>query len=144
VEGPIPTPCTLTAEPCALHPLRSHTLWKGADENETIDCLETFILRDERVYECILDNMGADWKDRDAHLERRLWCLQFLRPEHLDVKKTHAMHPALQIARSNLRRFSQVKSPREKLECNYQAAQVRGSLARPTANVGYIGEGGAL
>ena len=120
-------------------PLRTHELWRAAGEahrTAAIDCLETLIMSDERVYASIFDNMDEEWKAKDAHLARRMYCLQFLRPEHLDVKRVHAIHPAVVIARTHLRRFSEVRSPREKLESVYQAAQAIFRMLHETAPFG--------
>ena len=122
------------------NPFRSHKLWREATEEEhleTMDCLETYILRDPRIYRSIIGNMHPEWRDKDAHLERRLFCLQFLRPAHLDVKRAHGLHPALLLARRSLRRFSAVRSPREKVECVFCAAEVIFKMLNETSKPGH-------
>eukprot|EP00287_Rhodomonas_sp_CCMP768_P003025 CAMPEP_0196738342 /NCGR_PEP_ID=MMETSP1091-20130531/15759_1 /TAXON_ID=302021 /ORGANISM="Rhodomonas sp., Strain CCMP768" /LENGTH=534 /DNA_ID=CAMNT_0042082305 /DNA_START=186 /DNA_END=1787 /DNA_ORIENTATION=+ len=109
------------------NPFRSHRLWREADDDdvaETIDALEAFILGDEKVNASVMQSMEVAHAEQDHLLSRRLWCLQFIQPQHLDVKKVHATHPALPLARKMVTRITQVRSPQEKLECIFRAARI--------------------
>ena len=64
--------------------------------------------------------------------------------QHLDVKRCHALHPAVLIARRLLRRFSILRAPREKLECVYRAAQVIFKMLHETSSPGLIDAFGHL
>eukprot|EP00286_Rhodomonas_abbreviata_P022398 CAMPEP_0181298006 /NCGR_PEP_ID=MMETSP1101-20121128/5553_1 /TAXON_ID=46948 /ORGANISM="Rhodomonas abbreviata, Strain Caron Lab Isolate" /LENGTH=515 /DNA_ID=CAMNT_0023403001 /DNA_START=258 /DNA_END=1801 /DNA_ORIENTATION=+ len=109
------------------NPLRAHTLWKDVGEEDmvlVIDALETFILSDTRVYECIFSSMGEDWRQMDRHLNRRMWCLQFVQPQHLDIKRAHYSHPAMTMARKAMKRMTTVRAPQEKMECIFRSARI--------------------
>jgi len=106
---------------------RQHRLWKNSSDEEVLeamDALEAMILRDPRVHASIFASMGADWEHRDAHWARRLACLQFILPEHLDISRAHRAHPALALARAALRRLEKGLSPQEALESVFRAARI--------------------
>jgi hypothetical protein len=76
-------------------PIRTHQLWAHCDDNDVedaLDALESRILGDERVSNSILSNMGDNWGELDATLDKRMWCLQFVQPQvqhiHIRIKCT--------------------------------------------------------
>lgn len=109
------------------NPLRSHALWRSVGDEDfalVLDALEAYILGNERVYDSIFNSMGDDWLSLDRTLNKRLWCLQFVQPGHLDIKRAHYSHPAMTMARKNMKRMTQVRAPQEKMECVFRAARV--------------------
>eukprot|EP00292_Cryptomonas_paramecium_P022050 CAMPEP_0113697166 /NCGR_PEP_ID=MMETSP0038_2-20120614/21973_1 /TAXON_ID=2898 /ORGANISM="Cryptomonas paramecium" /LENGTH=158 /DNA_ID=CAMNT_0000620127 /DNA_START=1 /DNA_END=474 /DNA_ORIENTATION=- /assembly_acc=CAM_ASM_000170 len=118
-------------------PFRAHKLWRDAAEDEmllTLDALEAYILSDPAVVASVLDNMPPAMLERDERLTRRMWCLQFIRAEHLDVSKECLTHPAAIISRRLLQRMGEVPSPQEKLECIFRAARVVFRMLNELAN----------
>mmetsp|Transcript_22578 Transcript_22578/g.55671 ORF Transcript_22578/g.55671 Transcript_22578/m.55671 type:complete len:514 (+) Transcript_22578:83-1624(+) len=109
------------------NPFRTNKLWKDCEESDledAMDALEKRILSDSRVYSSIMANMGQSWEMMDANFERRRFCLQFLQSGHLDIKRSHAMHPAITLSRKMLDRVQEVKAPQEKLECIFRSARL--------------------
>uniref|UniRef100_A0A7S4P4K4 VPS9 domain-containing protein n=1 Tax=Guillardia theta TaxID=55529 RepID=A0A7S4P4K4_GUITH len=118
------------------NPIKTNKLWSGLDEDDladAIDALETMILRDARVYPTILKNMSKDWKEKDERLRKKMWCLQFVQPWHLDIRKCHYTHPALIFARQMICQLLKVQSPQEMLECVYQSARMIFRMLNETA-----------
>uniref|UniRef100_A0A7S0HH57 VPS9 domain-containing protein n=1 Tax=Hanusia phi TaxID=3032 RepID=A0A7S0HH57_9CRYP len=109
------------------NPFKTHKLWKGADDEdvqETLDALEAFILGDEQVFNSIFKNVGEPWERRDRHLSKRMFCLQFVKAENLDINKVHQNHPALSLARKMILQIDEARAPQEKIECVFRAARI--------------------
>eukprot|EP00293_Proteomonas_sulcata_P009259 CAMPEP_0184314058 /NCGR_PEP_ID=MMETSP1049-20130417/70747_1 /TAXON_ID=77928 /ORGANISM="Proteomonas sulcata, Strain CCMP704" /LENGTH=218 /DNA_ID=CAMNT_0026631773 /DNA_START=144 /DNA_END=797 /DNA_ORIENTATION=- len=121
------------------NPFRSHKLWKEADDDdiqEVLDALECFVLGNSQVCESVYQSMESELGQKDATLVKRMWCLQFVQPQHLDIKAVHRSHPALSLARKMLHRIQQVRSPQEKMECVFRAARIIFRMLNETAATG--------
>ena len=59
--------------------------------------MAAYILGNEEVFASIMAS-ATEQEGQDNLLVRRMACLSFVQPSHLDLKKVHAAHPALTLA----------------------------------------------
>ena len=101
----------------------AHPSWRKESEeriNSAVDCLERYVMT--RIAELAFRDTSEPVEDET--LARRMQLLQFLKPEHLEIRPD--MHNELiwALARDELRRINSFKTPGEKIECVVRCASV--------------------
>jgi hypothetical protein len=108
--------------------VRSHPLWSHA-------CTQELEIADEAIEKLVTLKLyhilfGAQRHElmRDLHLRNRILCLQFLQPKHLDIDGDVLQRPSLQscldIARRELCKMNNYKSPKDKLVCIFNCCSL--------------------
>ena len=101
----------------------AHPSWRKESEeriNSAVDCLERYVMT--RIAELAFRETSEPVEDET--LTRRMQLLQFLKPEHLEIRPD--MHNELiwALARDELRKINSFKTPSEKIECVVRCASV--------------------
>ena len=108
--------------------VRRHALWSSAsqDELDTADeAIEKLVTL--KLYHRLF---GASEHERtvDALLHRRIQCLQFLQPQHFDigdqVLSSSSSQSCLEVARRELCKMNNYKSPKDKVVCIYNCCKL--------------------
>ena len=117
--------------------VRAHPLWAAAsaEELETADeAIEKLVTL--KLYHLLFAATHAD-VCLDARLYRRIQCLQFLAAQHLDIDKEvvegRSAEACLQVARRELCKMNNYKSPKDKLVCIYNCCKLASRVVTLTS-----------
>jgi hypothetical protein len=117
--------------------VRAHPQWAGASAQE-LEIAEEAIekLVTLKLYHLLFAASQADLSV-DALLHRRLQCLQFLGAQHLDIDREvvegRSAEACLQVARRELCKMNDYKSPRDKLICIYNCCKLASRIVTLTS-----------
>jgi hypothetical protein len=98
--------------------IAKHPLWRGQTAEEldiTTEALERYIMH--KIYKAAYSPKREDDQRKDCEFAYKVRSLQFVTPDHLDIKYGEHNDWAFKLASEQLRQLSTYRSPRDKVTC---------------------------
>eukprot|EP00743_Colponemidia_sp_Colp-15_P009179 GILK01010016.1.p1 GENE.GILK01010016.1~~GILK01010016.1.p1 ORF type:complete len:447 (-),score=82.70 GILK01010016.1:467-1771(-) len=108
--------------------LLRNPLWKGSDETQlevAREGLEKLVMKNlhAKLFGTFQEEIAAD-----EEVAKKLFCLQFVAFEHLDIPEEQRDPFSLELAQTELSKMNKYKAPRDKIVCIVNCCRVINSL----------------